>query len=229
MTFRTLMTGTALASLLGVAAFAQETAPADGAAADPVAPAEMPDNSMAEILEEPMTIAEMTVAEFLGLNVLSENGEDVGEIDYVIASGDGSEGQAVIGIGGFLGLGEYTVALPISAFDFDPESGDLIVNATEEELKATPEFDETGVEGVEGDVMMSEVMGDAGAGSGAMEGTAPMDRETDTIVDPDADSSMAPDAGTDMEPETDLGTDMDVDDDSRAEIGTESDTESVNN
>jgi hypothetical protein len=96
------------------------------------------------------TFAGMTVGDILGMDVIAANGENVGEIDYIFQDQDGY--QAVIGIGGFLGLGEHTVALPLSDFSVDQEQNALVLDQrTEEDLDAMPEIDETGLEGLEND------------------------------------------------------------------------------
>ena len=100
-------------------------------------------------------IGQMTVGEFVGLPVVNQDGERIGEIDYVIGA---DNLEAVIGIGGFLGLGEYTVALPIEDFEYRPEERDLMVAQSKEALEQIPEFDETGVEGLDDDVILNDVM-----------------------------------------------------------------------
>ncbi|SLN33194.1 PRC-barrel domain-containing protein [Pseudooctadecabacter jejudonensis] len=105
-----------------------------------------------EGLEQISQFSGMTVDQIVGLDVMSADGEDVGEIDYVIS--DGMDYKAVIGIGGFLGLGEYTVALPLG--NFAMIDGELILDeATEAELEAMPEIDESELEGLEGDYVIS--------------------------------------------------------------------------
>lgn len=99
----------------------------------------------------------MLVGDILGQNVTTQAGEDVGEIDYIVRQGE--DLAAVIGIGGFLGLGEYTVAIPLEEFSMAPEGEGMMLSSwTEEELKAQPEFDETGVEGLEDDVPLDNAM-----------------------------------------------------------------------
>ncbi|WP_296421285.1 PRC-barrel domain-containing protein [Pseudooctadecabacter sp.] len=105
-----------------------------------------------EGLDQLSQFSGMTVDQIVGLNVLSADGEDVGEIDYVISDGEGY--QAVIGIGGFLGLGEYTVAMPLE--NFAMTDGELILDeATEEELNNMPEIDESELEELDGDYVIS--------------------------------------------------------------------------
>ena len=96
----------------------------------------------------------MTVSEIVGMDVHTGNDNDVGEIDYIIRAENGYE--AVIGIGGFLGLGEYTVALPLDTFALDAENDNrLIINGvSEEELEAMPEIDESELNALEGDYVI---------------------------------------------------------------------------
>ncbi|GFE49384.1 hypothetical protein So717_11370 [Roseobacter cerasinus] len=98
----------------------------------------------------------MVVGDLIGKNVAEANGEVVGEIDYIIRDGD--KLAAVIGIGGFLGLGEYTVAIPLNEFDMTAEEDTLkLANWTETELEAQPEFDETNVEGLPDDMPIDQI------------------------------------------------------------------------
>jgi ribosomal 30S subunit maturation factor RimM len=98
--------------------------------------------------------AEMTVGQILGMEVSGADGENVGEIDYIYQGSDGY--MAVIGIGGFLGLGEHTVALPLSDFSMNETGDGLVVNGmTEADLDAMPEIDESELESLPDDHMIS--------------------------------------------------------------------------
>jgi hypothetical protein len=65
----------------------------------------------------------------------------VGEIDRLIATG--GELLAIVGVGGFLGLGEHSVAIPLDRFQMT-DGALLIDGTTEGELEAMPEWDERG-------------------------------------------------------------------------------------
>jgi hypothetical protein len=55
--------------------------------------------------------------------------------------------MAVLGIGGFLGIGEHTVSLPLTDFTIDREQNALLLDGrTEEELENMQEVDESGLE-----------------------------------------------------------------------------------
>ncbi|WP_298429051.1 PRC-barrel domain-containing protein [uncultured Jannaschia sp.] len=85
--------------------------------------------------------ADYRVSDLVGMNVLGETGNDVGEVDRLITNG--TELMAIVGVGGFLGLGEHDVAIPLDRFVIGDDA--IVLNAlTEAELEAMPEWDETG-------------------------------------------------------------------------------------
>jgi len=71
--------------------------------------------------------------------------DDIGEINEVILGRDGAVKAVVLGVGGFLGIGEKNVAVPMSDVKF-VRNGDgaddyyLVVNATKEALNAAPSY-----------------------------------------------------------------------------------------
>ncbi|WP_417249302.1 hypothetical protein [Celeribacter sp.] len=81
----------------------------------------------------------------IGVRVYDENEEWVGEVDSVAAATASEEGEVIVDVGGFLGLGEKPVAVAESDFSVSyDEDGDLdylIVSLTMEELEAMPEAD----------------------------------------------------------------------------------------
>jgi hypothetical protein len=54
-----------------------------------------------------------------GLNVYNENGEKIGDINEVLVDRDGKAEAVVIGVGGFLGLGERDVAVAFNALRWE--------------------------------------------------------------------------------------------------------------
>ncbi|AJY45619.1 PRC-barrel domain-containing protein [Martelella endophytica] len=73
--------------------------------------------------------------------------EQVGDINDIVMNPDGVANAAVIGVGGFLGIGEKAVAVSFDRLSWEPgEDGDdlLTIDATREELENAPEFDTDG-------------------------------------------------------------------------------------
>ena len=74
-----------------------------------------------------------------GKAVYNDNNEKIGDVNDVIFSRNNSASFVVIGVGGFLGMGEHDVAVPLSRIKHD--NGKLILaGATKEALKSMPEF-----------------------------------------------------------------------------------------
>jgi sporulation protein YlmC with PRC-barrel domain len=77
--------------------------------------------------------------QILGKPVYNDQNEKVGEVDDIIITPDKSLSYAIIGVGGFLGLGEHLVAIPFNLF----KRGDdkyVLPGATKDKLKALPTF-----------------------------------------------------------------------------------------
>ena len=57
---------------------------------------------------------------------------------------DSDEVFALLSVGGFLGLGEKEVAMPLDRFDVGADQEIVLSNATEEELKNMPDWEDDG-------------------------------------------------------------------------------------
>ncbi|MGR3762335.1 PRC-barrel domain-containing protein (plasmid) [Roseobacteraceae bacterium NS-SX3] len=80
--------------------------------------------------------------DLIGLPVYSPEGETVGDINDVIVSFGGTVEGVVIGVGGFLGIGEKPVAIALNKIGLDNGEGGmrLVLDATRDELKSAPVF-----------------------------------------------------------------------------------------
>ncbi|MBP1859453.1 PRC-barrel domain-containing protein [Rhizobium herbae] len=87
---------------------------------------------------------QIAASTYIGQSVYNASDESIGEINDVIFTKDGSVEAAVIGVGGFLGIGEKNVAVPLDTISIAnvPNSDDLKLTSQEtaETLKAAPEF-----------------------------------------------------------------------------------------
>ncbi|HUG61649.1 MAG TPA: PRC-barrel domain-containing protein [Methylomirabilota bacterium] len=60
------------------------------------------------------------IADLVGKDVYGSDNEDIGEINDVIVSQDGRVAAVIVGVGGFLGIGEKDVAVSMKALEFGP-------------------------------------------------------------------------------------------------------------
>ena len=100
----------ALAALLLTAptAFAQTTTPADKPAVTTTADGQFYSHKPGE----------MRASKLIGTNVTNAANESVGEINDVLLGKDGKVAAVIIGVGGFLGMGEREVAISYSGLKF---------------------------------------------------------------------------------------------------------------
>ena len=77
---------------------------------------------------------------------------DVGEIKDLLISGEGDVKAVLLDIGGFIGLGEKTIAVDMESLRFLREGDNadnvfVAIQGTEESLESAPEFQRTAMEG----------------------------------------------------------------------------------
>ena len=84
---------------------------------------------------------EMRASKLIGTNVTNAANESVGEIKDVVLGKDGKVAAVIIGVGGFLGMGEREVAMSYGSLKFAKDSSNrdvITVNTTKDQLKAAP-------------------------------------------------------------------------------------------
>lgn len=98
-------------AVVGGAAFAQSAQPADRAA--PAATAQPADKMMLK--------DNWRASKLMGLNVYNEANEKLGDINELLIDKSGKINAVVIGIGGFLGMGEHDIAVSMDKLKFVEE------------------------------------------------------------------------------------------------------------
>ena len=81
----------------------------------------------------------------MGKAVYNDKNEKIGTIDDLIITPDRSVSYAIIGAGGFLGIGKHDVAIPMSQLKLEKDKF-ILPGATQEALKAMPKFEYAKVE-----------------------------------------------------------------------------------
>jgi sporulation protein YlmC with PRC-barrel domain len=75
----------------------------------------------------------------IGRNIVNPAGETIGEIESVVIDQDGTVRHVIVGVGGFLGVGERNVALPWESLTISDNGETVVAAATKEQLEAMPE------------------------------------------------------------------------------------------
>jgi putative membrane protein len=83
----------------------------------------------------------VSVGEVLGAPVVNDKGDDVGEIKDVVMKDNTY--YAVLAVGGFLGIGDKNVAIPLDELQLGEDEAYLMSAETEEQLEAMPAYEAT--------------------------------------------------------------------------------------
>jgi len=148
-----LMISAALGALMVSGAAAQMSPPANPPAkADAAAP-----TSDAKFVAS-QSADQWVFSKFKGTDVLGPDNAQVGDVNDLLFDKNGKIIAMIVGVGGFLGIGEKSVAIDMSAFqvvpastgsstaaggataDSDPTNVKLKVSWTKEQLKNAPDF-----------------------------------------------------------------------------------------
>jgi len=110
MLMKSIAAGLVGSALLAGVAFAQNTTAPSGTAAK------------TETLSPQSLQGEWRASKVVGLKVYNDNNENIGSINDLLMDKSGNIKAAVIGVGGFLGMGEHLVAVPFDKIKFSDQA-----------------------------------------------------------------------------------------------------------
>jgi sporulation protein YlmC with PRC-barrel domain len=91
------------------------------------------------------------MGELSGYTVIGADDEEIGTVEDVLLNRDGEISTLILSSGGFLGIGDKTVALEWSAVTVNAEAEEIQIQMTREDIEGAPEYEgrgeaETGTE-----------------------------------------------------------------------------------
>lgn len=131
----------------------EPAAPADQMAAE--TPAEPAVSETAPPMDSDLAFTatsadQVRASTLLGKSVLGPDDQSIGEVSDLVLQEDGATRVALIDVGGFLGVGEKTVAIPFEEFTFtktdEAAEPQVKVAMTKEQLEQLPAFDTAALE-----------------------------------------------------------------------------------
>jgi sporulation protein YlmC with PRC-barrel domain len=81
--------------------------------------------------------------DIIGKTVYNENDQRVGKIEDLIVAPDSAISFAIVGAGGFAGVGRHDVAIPVRQIHVQDSGKFVLPGATEEAIKSLPRFEYT--------------------------------------------------------------------------------------
>ncbi len=79
--------------------------------------------------------------DIIGKTVYNESGERVGTIEDLIVAPDSAVSFAIVGAGGFAGVGRHDVAIPVQQIQVMDDGRFVLPGATTDAIKALPQFE----------------------------------------------------------------------------------------
>ena len=148
-----LLTVTAVSALMLSPALAQTspTPPAGSTApaATPATPTPAPaaSGSMGAQFVAKQDTSHWLASKFMGTDVMGADNQKIGDVNDMLFDKDGKISAVLVGVGGFLGIGEKNVAIDLKSFQWD--TGDasdmnddkLKLSMTRDQLKDAPAFE----------------------------------------------------------------------------------------
>jgi sporulation protein YlmC with PRC-barrel domain len=109
-----------------------------------------------------------TADQLIGADVQNASGDSVGEIEDLVVDTNNQVSKAIVGVGGFLGMGTRNVAVDLSELKQGTDQKGFTTSMTKEELKTLPEFKKQA-----GSWVRADASGAGGSsGSGGMGGSS---------------------------------------------------------
>ncbi len=95
-------------------------------------------------------LAAMPASDVIGTEVQNAEGDTVAEIVDLVKEQGAENLYAVLSVGGFLGIGDKKVVVPLEELDVGQEGEIVMANVTEDQLRNMPEYNEEGYESTAG-------------------------------------------------------------------------------
>jgi sporulation protein YlmC with PRC-barrel domain len=149
--FRKLLATTAIAALMTAGALAQDEQQSPESMNKPLFNTAQGAGMDSETGFFEADASQILASDLLGMTVYNgstDEAESVGEINDVVMGPGGNAEAVVIGVGGFLGIGEKEVAVDFAKISWIDRDGSrwLILDSSKEELEGAPEFDRASFE-----------------------------------------------------------------------------------
>ena len=138
---KTLFAGASLAAILLASAAIAQTAPGAPVPAERPAPADRAVPT-APPMASPSSMSDWRASKLIGTAVYNQANERIGDVNEILLDNSGKVARVVLGVGGFLGMGEHEVAVPFTDLKVaqDGSTMKIVTSYTKQSLTAMPQW-----------------------------------------------------------------------------------------
>ncbi len=99
-------------------------------------------------------------SDIIGKSAYGANGENIGSINDLLINSKGQVQAAIVDVGGFLGMGQHTVAINWDQMKINPGDGRVTVAMNKDQLKSAPEYKKSAQANVPATSQQAQTPGD---------------------------------------------------------------------
>lgn len=111
--------------------------------------------------EEQNPLMKMQVKQIKGKSVVNAKGEEMGDVDKIVQNRTNNSIDAVVSVGGFLGIGAKKIAIPIDQLKLQDNKLAWSESVTKDQLKKQPEYQASQYNDIADNKVLADVTGTA--------------------------------------------------------------------
>lgn len=122
------------------------------------------------------------VKDVVGMNVVNQSGTRIGKVSDLVAHRQDNSLHAIISVGGFLGIGDTEISMPLQQMAWSENQLVAPTTASKQQLKGMPDYNTTAYRKLDSNQLIAN-LGSSSASQGAMASFESLDVNKDQRID----------------------------------------------
>jgi hypothetical protein len=122
------------------------------------------------------------VKDVVGMDVVNQGGTKIGKVSDLVANRQDSSLHAVVSVGGFLGIGDTEISMPLNQMAWSEDQLVAPTAATKKQLKTMPEYNTAAYRKLDGNQLIADLSGKSGD-HGSIASFETLDSNNDQRID----------------------------------------------
>ena len=130
----------------------------------------------------PAGLQQKRVKDVVGMNVVNQSGTKIGKVSELVAHRQNKSLHAVISVGGFLGIGDTEISMPLQQMAWSENQLVAPTTASKQQLKEMPDYNTTAYRKLESDQLIAD-LSSSSTGRTSMASFEKLDANKDQQID----------------------------------------------